>query len=470
MKKYIFTIICFLNIGIAFPQTLVVKIKNLETEKAYISSLSGEKVTLIDSVNAFTKEKFQFNLDNPKYNTGFYRLSFDKNNQSRLGRAQTEWIDFVNDDEDVNITTNAKNVPALPAGRLDSLHVVSSESNKLYYSFIKLNKAYKTKTELLQLILARYPKEDNYYKTTQDRLTQIQNEYIEFVNVTSQKKPQSFIAKYIRSAQLPVVDISIPLDKQLSYLKAHALDNVDFNNSLLINSDIFSNKTIEYLTYYRNPQLPLELLEKEFMVTVDSILSKAKVNQLVYQHIVEYLIDGFKKFGFDKVLDYIVENYVIKDDLCLDVKTEGLIKRRIDQAKFLKIRDAVPNISLPDISGKEVNLKNINAEKVLIVFYASWCPHCKELLPKLNEFYKTFRKNNIEVLAVSLDSKKDDWQNFINSNCPSFINVSDLKGWDGKASADYFIYATPTMFLIDNEKKIIGKPIIIEEVKALLKF
>ena len=46
--------------------------------------------------------------------------------------------------------------------------------------------------------------------------------------------------------------------------------------------------------------------------------------------------------------------------------------------------------------------------------------------------------------------------------------MSDLKGWEGKAATDYFIYATPTMFLIDNEKKIIGKPITIEEVKNLL--
>lgn len=456
MKRSIEGIIFFLilfgfTINTLVAQHISVEIKNLENEKAYISSLNGEKVTLIDSVNAINKEIFQFNLDNPKYHTGFYRLSFDKN----------KWIDFVNDDEDVSISTNANNV-------LDSLQVVSSESNKLYYSFIKLNKAYKTKTELLQLILVRYPKEDNYYKTTQDKLTQIQNKYIEFVNVTAQKKSQSFIAKYIRSAQLPVMDISIQPQQQLAFLKTHALDNVDFNNSLLINSDIFSNKTIEYLTYYRNPQLPLELLEKEFMSAVDSILNKAKVNQQVYQHIVEYLIDGFKKFGFDKVLDYIVENYVIKDDLCLDVKTEGLIKRRIDQAKFLKIGSVVPKIIISDLSGKQIELEYITAEKTLIVFYASWCPHCKELLPKLNEYYKTLREKKIEVFAISLDSKKDDWQNFINSNCSSLINVSDLKGWEGKAATDYFIYATPTMFLVDKDKKIIGKPLTIKEVETLL--
>ena len=239
-------------------------------------------------------------LSTTKNHCGFYRLSFNNN----------KWIDFIYDNEDVEIETDANNI-------LDSLKVIKSESNKIYYEFVKLNKDYKTKTELLQLILARYPKEDDYYQTTKEKLIQVQEEYQYFVNVTAQVNPNSFIARYVRSAQLPVVDVEIPFDKQLTYLKSHALDNVNFYDDGLIYSDAFTNKTIEYLTYYRNPQLPMGLLEKEFEAAIDTILNKAKVNDIVYKHIVEYLLDGFKKFGFDNVINYIVENYVIKDEICL---------------------------------------------------------------------------------------------------------------------------------------------------------
>ena len=463
-KKILYSSLIIFLFGFQFliyAQSVKIHINNYKSDKVVLYSLSGEKASIVDSIAADSKSNYEFSLSVKNLHPGFYRIAFDKKNQPRQNLNQIQWIDFINDNENVSIATDINNI-------LDSLKIIESESNKLLYSFLKLNKAFKTKNELLQVFLARYPKDDEFYRTSQNKLTQLQNEYIEFVNVTAQKNPHSFIAKYIKSAQLPIIDITIQPQQQLTYLKSHALDNVDFTSSILINSDVFTSKTIEYLTYYRNPQLPKELLEKEFLIAVDTLLNKAKVNQLVYKHITEYLIEGFKKFGFDKALDYIVDNYVIKDDICLDVKTEGMIKKRIEQANNFKIGSIVPNIILSDISGSEVNLKNISSDKILIVFYASWCPHCKELMPKLNEYYKNRNDKKFKILAISLDTTKEDWTGFVKANCPDLLNVYDLKGWEGKTAIDYFIFATPTMFVVDKDCKIIGKPMTYEEVQKSL--
>ena len=89
-----------------------------------------------------------------------------------------------------------------------------------------------------------------------------------------------------------------------------------------------------------------------------------------------------------------------------------------------------------------------------------------DLLPQLNEFGKANKK--IEILAISLDNKHEDWIKFIEDNKLELININDPNGWDGTAASDYYIYATPTMFLLDREKKIIGKPITYKELEKFL--
>ena len=446
-SRVILLFLFFLQLG--FAQHVEIQISGSPSTNASLLELSGETTILKDTIRTKEAGIFSFSLKKSYAHTGFYRLIFESN----------KWVDFLYDGRDISIKTNGNNIA-------DSLHVATSESNKIYYAFVKLNKQYKAKSEILQLVLVRYPKEDNFYQTTQIKLLQLQQEYADFIETSAQNNPRSFIAQYVTSAQLPIIDITIPPEKQLEYLKTHALDKINFNEVDLIKSDVFVSKAIEYLTYYRNPQLTKELLEKEFMVAVDSILNKARVNQMVYGHLVDYLINGFKKFGFDKILDYIVENYVIKDDLCLDVKTEGMIKRRIDQARILKIGAVAPNFVLPDSTGKNYDLSKAHAQKTLVIFYASWCPHCQTMLPQISEFQKT--NKSFDVVAISMDTKREDWINFIKNNNLNWNNLSDLKGWDGAVTNEYLIYATPTMFLLDSMKKIIAKPLTFEEAKAVL--
>jgi hypothetical protein len=53
-----------------------------------------------------------------------------------------------------------------------------------------------------------------------------------------------------------------------------------------------------------------------------------------------------------------------------------------------------------------------------------------------------------------LDENRNAWQEYIKTNGYNWINVNDTSGWSSKAARDYYIYATPTMFLVDKVKKI----------------
>jgi len=84
---------------------------------ALLFLLEGEKVSLIDSITSIDKVEFQFT--SRTIHSGFYRLTLSNN---RL-------LGFIFDNEDVEIETYANNI-------LDSLKILKSESNKIYYEFL----------------------------------------------------------------------------------------------------------------------------------------------------------------------------------------------------------------------------------------------------------------------------------------------------------------------------------------------
>lgn len=102
------------------------------------------------------------------------------------------------------------------------------------------------------------------------------------------------------------------------------------------------------------------------------------------------------------------------------------------------------------------SIYDVNADKKVIVFWASTCSHCEADLPKLIEKYSTMKSKKIEIIAFSLDSDKDAYGNKVKSL--PWINDTELKGWYSTVAEKYNVHATPTYFVLDASNKIIAKP------------
>ena len=104
--------------------------------------------------------------------------------------------------------------------------------------------------------------------------------------------------------------------------------------------------------------------------------------------------------------------------------------------------------------GTTASLHDLPQEKIVLVFWASWCQHCMEEMPKLQAWAAT--QETTLVLAVSLDEDYDAFSQAI-QNFPNMLYYCDLMKWDGPIVSDYFVAATPTIFVLDQERKIQGK-------------
>lgn len=132
--------------------------------------------------------------------------------------------------------------------------------------------------------------------------------------------------------------------------------------------------------------------------------------------------------------------------------TFALSSCKKDSGPLPDVTDPAPEIALPNPDGTEFKLSDLKGKVVVLQFWASWCPYCRDENPKLVALYNKYKSQGLEIFSVSLDNDKTKWKDAIKSDGLVWKNhVSDLKKWNSVAVDAYAIDKTPYMFLIDKE-------------------
>lgn len=119
-----------------------------------------------------------------------------------------------------------------------------------------------------------------------------------------------------------------------------------------------------------------------------------------------------------------------------------------------------PDFELTTLAGEKVQLSDYKGKKVILNFWATWCPPCKAEMPHMQNFYENNKGNDIEIVAVNLtnmDKGKTEIENFVKKYGLTFDIPLDPEGTIG---AQYQAFSIPTSYIIDSKgiitKKIIG--------------
>jgi peroxiredoxin len=296
----------------------------------------------------------------------------------------------------------------------------------------------------------------------------IQHRQQQFLDSLTKLYPNSIAVRISKIYQSPFVPVSMNKEERMAFLKAHYFDNVNFSDTTLLRSMVFPNKAISYMSLYSNNRLPQKQLETEFIKAVNVILGAASVNPELFRFLLDYLVSGFDKFHFDDVITYIADNFQDPNS-CEDQTRKSSLQKKLETFQKLAIGKTAPELEVPDTKNKPVKLSGISSEYTLLVFWSTQCPHCVAMMPRLKEIYAKQQPRRFEVMSVSIDTSRTAWTAYLKEEKLNWINVSDLKGFYGKSADDYNIYATPTIFLLDREKKILAKPITLMELEQSLR-
>lgn len=240
------------------------------------------------------------------------------------------------------------------------------------------------------------------------------------------------------------------------YYKNHFFDNLDLSDDRLIRTSFFEQKISTYLqnlTY----QLPDSLIK-----SIDFLMNQTKGNPTVLKYIaskVTSLYENPKAVELEGVFVHTFEKYYKPNAQLWDETVIKNLSKRTNTLKPLILGSVIPNITATDLQGKEVSLHDINSKYTILYIYSLTCNHCKEHAPKVAALQRKLLPRGVKFYTIPVERNTTQWKSFINTyHTESLLNVIDSKNNVDFVSR-FNVTEYPTIFILDKDKKIIGKRI-----------
>ena len=124
--------------------------------------------------------------------------------------------------------------------------------------------------------------------------------------------------------------------------------------------------------------------------------------------------------------------------------------------RILEQRQAARNFTLPVLGGENTSLSSFRGKVVILNFWATWCPPCREEMPSMESLYRRFKDEGLEIIAVDMMEDTETVSRFISNNGYTFPVMLDRLNRTG---AVYGVSSIPASFILDREGRIIARVI-----------
>jgi thiol-disulfide isomerase/thioredoxin len=484
MKNLILIAFLFATSHSVFSQKLKFKIAGVKDTTVYLIKYYGKTLLYADTA---------------EIKNGIVEFNGKKQKPGMFGvlLPGQKFFEFIYNNEELNMETA---MPDLSG----NLKVKKSVENKIFLEYITYLGTQRAKATLLAEQRNALDKDSPEFKTKTEEIENVTKDVLAYQNNLITDNKTTLVSKLVKMSMDIVVPpaptdengVKIDIEFNYHYYRDHYFDNVDFTDDRLVNSPIFGNK-LE--TYFGKTMLlqHWDTINKYAFRLCDSL----EQNSEFFRYCVTNVITTFQKskqMGMDKVYVMMADRY-----FCTFNEDGKSPAYWMPEDKLIELCDKIPaqkntvlgikppNISLRDSTDEAFHdFYSIKADYTILYFWDPDCGHCKKTTPKIQKLYtEKWKARNIEVFGICKAMGEDfgKWKTFIAKNGLTFINVAltqnlyDVatstpelvvpKYTDYKSlnfSLTYDIYSNPRVFVLDKDKKIIGKQLTISQLEEML--
>ena len=361
---------------------------------------------------------------------GFYQLSIH----------DTDRVDIIISPADGDMELD---LDGLPLQR--HVRVVRSAENQRLWAYKSLSRELQavqaTATKELQHITPTDTVRMNEVNAVVRRAEDVKNDYLERVR---QEAPTSYFALVVGADKaLDGVVRKGPMDVAAVF---------DFSDPRLLRSAVYDRAIMTFLMNIN------AVSEDQFLVGSDTLMALAARDIECSAYMMEHLLDLFSVYGPQRAVHHILDRYVVPRGATGDLpaglrsKVEDLLKVAVGAIGYdVNLNDHGTRIPLSRLCAK--------ARYTVLFFYSSTCEHCHAQMPVLKEMYNSIARTDLGIIGVALDADSAEFKQCIADEGIPWPSFSEFNGWGSVAAKVYQVKATPMLFVLDRERRIVMKPV-----------
>lgn len=434
-----------------FSQTISGKIDQLSNIEIKLEGFRGLKNYSINL--SITDEKGNFTIPFSKEHYGVaYLISND--NKPFFVILQNEDIEIV----------------GASLYQKESVKVLKSPENKSFGQYA-LDHPKREQAITAWDYLEKFYKNDSLFQNQKTPLQAIQNEKSRIKNedqaFLNQLPKNSYVLWYLPIRKL-ISDVSIVAQYRQEEIPStiKSLRSIDYSDGRLYRSGLFKDAIDNHFWLLENSGKPIDSVFKEMSLSIDAVLNSLIKDEKKYNEVTEYLFDLLEKHSLFQASEYLALK-VLNEKSCT---VDNNIARQLETYRAMKKGNTAPQIRfekdyiLDQTKNNLKNLSDIQSDYTVVVFGASWCPKCAQELPEITKLYPKWKEQKVEVVFIALEDNKNQFTEFAKPF--PFISYSDLKKWQSPIANDYYVFGTPTMFLLDKKRTILLRPNSVKQMDA----
>jgi cytochrome c biogenesis protein CcmG/thiol:disulfide interchange protein DsbE len=154
----------------------------------------------------------------------------------------------------------------------------------------------------------------------------------------------------------------------------------------------------------------------------------------------------------------------------MDSHKEMINKEEVAVVKNVQTKS---DLSIPNLNGQMINFSEMKGKKIVLNFWATWCPPCKEEMKDLETFYQNEMKKKEGVILIGINLTKQEWSqgsvaSYVANQKLTFPIGLDI---DGQMAEKYQIQALPTTVILDGNLNVLSKhvgPLTLKSINELM--